>query len=208
MPKVIDKQARRERIAKTVWNVVARDGLSGATVRNVAAECGLSVGALQHSFPTQADLQRFAMKLIEERVSERLDALTNEAMGNDSASVLPLLLQLLPLDDEREVEARVWLAFFDASLTDPSLAPCAKRIDRLIGNFCRGCLEYLIDHATGGRAGEGRRTERIDDGATILHAALDGLTLHILANPSTRCRRQAETTVKRLLETLSETLCD
>jgi len=72
MPKIIDERARRETIAEAVWAITSREGLDGATVRAVAAECGLSTGAIQHSFPSQAALQQFAMELIVERVTERL----------------------------------------------------------------------------------------------------------------------------------------
>ncbi len=71
MPKIIDERARRETIAEAVWAITSREGLDGATVRAVAAECGLSTGAI-HSFPSQAALQQFAMELIVERVTERL----------------------------------------------------------------------------------------------------------------------------------------
>ena len=72
MPKIIDERARREAIAEALWAIASREGLDAATVRAVAAECGLSTGAIQHSFPTQAALQQFAMELIVERVTERL----------------------------------------------------------------------------------------------------------------------------------------
>ena len=174
MPKIIDERARRETIAEAVWAITSREGLDGATVRAVAAECGLSTGAIQHSFPSQAALQQFAMELIVERVTERLTEMGTAdprpvpcaenatASNNAPASafdrehpevtpaaevhaalnetVTTMLLQLLPLDEERETEARVWAAFSTAALTDPDLAPYARKMDTLLATFCRRCV--------------------------------------------------------------------
>lgn len=73
MPKIIDSQARREEIAHAVWSIAAREGINAATIRAVAAECDLSVGAIQYSFKSQASLQQFAMEIIVQRISHRLD---------------------------------------------------------------------------------------------------------------------------------------
>ena len=75
MPKIVDSQARREEIAHAVWSIAAREGINAATIRAVAAECDLSVGAIQHSFKSQASLQQFAMEIIVQRISHRLDTL-------------------------------------------------------------------------------------------------------------------------------------
>ena len=49
MPKVIDGEERRERIAEAVWRIAAEQGLERATVRAVAAECGLSTGSVRRT---------------------------------------------------------------------------------------------------------------------------------------------------------------
>lgn len=200
MPKIIDEQARRESIAEAVWAIASREGLEAATVRAVAAECGLSTGAIQHSFATQAALQQFAMELIVRRVSDRINALSSEKAPGPTANapapasaVADLLLQLLPLDQERETEARVWAAFSTAALTNPALAPYAREMDALLGAFCRRCLKTL-DPASDEPA--------LIRTAAALHALLDGLTLHLLADPSTAQRRQATAIVRAFLQTL------
>lgn len=195
MPKIVDGQARRERIAEAVWAIAARNGLGSATIRTVAAECGLSVGSIQHSFASQACLQRFAMELIVQRVTERLSApLASDQLSEAGVTdgIIALLLQLLPLDPEREAEARVWFAFLNAALTDDELAPYAAEIDALIGSFCRSCLEQLPtaredEHAS------------LEERATALHALLDGLTVHTLAAPFAMDGAGAERIVRSFL---------
>lgn len=219
MPKIIDEQARRASIAEAVLAIAARSGLEAATVRAVAAECGLSTGAIQHSFPTQAALQQFAMELIVQRVTERITALDGLPEDNDgdeaTEAIAAMLFQLLPLDDERETEARVWAAFSTAALVNPALAPYARKMDELLVSFCRRCAEQLA--AASSSRGIGANSAAIAAPASApaiapddrslqgahLHALLDGLTLHLLTDPATDRRRQAEALVRSFLRQLA-----
>lgn len=67
VPKVIDIEARREELAQALWRVIQREGLEQASVRNVAHEPEMSVGALRHYFGSQEELLAFAMRLVIER---------------------------------------------------------------------------------------------------------------------------------------------
>ncbi|MBK3493896.1 TetR family transcriptional regulator [Viridibacillus sp. YIM B01967] len=72
MPKIVDHEERKTIIAKATWNVIARDGLEGATVRSIAKEANLSLGAIQYYFKTHEKLIQFAMHLVENQVNERI----------------------------------------------------------------------------------------------------------------------------------------
>ena len=95
MPKIVDSQARREEIAHAVWSIAAREGINAATIRAVAAECDLSVGAIQHSFKSQASLQQFAMEIIVQRISHRLDTFKEIQEKPIRSVVVAALLQLI-----------------------------------------------------------------------------------------------------------------
>ncbi|GAA1487885.1 TetR family transcriptional regulator [Brachybacterium sacelli] len=56
MPKLIDHARRREELAEAAWRVLLREGVGRASVRNVAAEAGLTVNSLRHVFSTQDEL--------------------------------------------------------------------------------------------------------------------------------------------------------
>ena len=79
MPKIVDEAERKARIAEAVWVIAAKRGLHAATVRAVAAQCDLSVGAIRHSFESQAQLQQYAMALLVEQAKARID---NVAQGD------------------------------------------------------------------------------------------------------------------------------
>ena len=102
MPKVVDHEERRRELAQAVWRVIRRDGIDGASVRTIAREAGWSSGALRHYFETQSALLTFAIGLVVDRIEARIAAL--ELPADPRAAVERLLLELLPLDEERHAE--------------------------------------------------------------------------------------------------------
>ena len=56
MPKLIDHDSRREEIAEATWRVIHAQGISGVSIRTVAAEAGISTGSVRHVFPSKTDL--------------------------------------------------------------------------------------------------------------------------------------------------------
>jgi len=56
MPKVVDHAQRKRELVESTWRVIARLGLAGATMRQIAEEAGYANGALKPYFPTKMDL--------------------------------------------------------------------------------------------------------------------------------------------------------
>lgn len=110
MPKIVDHEERRKQIAEATWRVILRWGMKGATVRKIAQEAGVSLGALRHYFTTQDELLLFAMKLVKERAAQRI----REVQMRDlcpKEMVIQILLEILPVDEQRMAEMEVWFAF-------------------------------------------------------------------------------------------------
>lgn len=118
MPKIVDHAQRRAEVAEAVGRVIARSGVNGATLRDVAAEAGFSTGVLTHYFPDKAALLRFALEFTTRRLGERLIAIDPQEPG----SLLATLALVLPLDEESMMNWRVWLAFWGEATSDPGLA--------------------------------------------------------------------------------------
>jgi AcrR family transcriptional regulator len=185
MPRAVDHAQRRTELAEATWRVIQRDGIEGASVREVAREAGLSMGSLRYFFDSQDGLLRFAMQEVMGRVRARFDA---GAEARDSAIrqgktfevVIAMLEQVMPFDDERVTEAQVWQAFAPRALIDPQMRAMRRQADDEVRELCRQCLLGL--RAVGlmdpdrGVAGE---TER-------LWALVDGLTLHLLTEHTSR----------------------
>lgn len=169
---MIDRDERRAEIAEALWRIVLREGASGVSVREVAAEAGISVGSLRHVFADKEELLEFSMRLIYERVAERLrrhDRIRNPLRWAEAA-----LSEVLPLDDDRRVEMHVNLAMVTESVAHPGLAAAAREAHDGLRSLCATVLTVLDEH---GLLGAGRD---LDADAIALHALVDGLAMHLL----------------------------
>lgn len=125
MPKKVDYGQRREEIAAALYRVIVRAGVEGATVRAVAQEAGWSAGALRHYFGTQDELLRYGIESQLDRIPARMAAHLGLPPGRDRA--WRLLAELLPLDDDRLAETRVWLAFASRARHEPAMTDLLER---------------------------------------------------------------------------------
>jgi AcrR family transcriptional regulator len=168
VPKVVDHDARREELAGALWRVVMRDGIEAASVRRVAAEAGWSTGSLRHYFDSQAALLAFAMELVIDRVTLRVEAVSATDTPREIAE--RALQEVLPLDDERRAEMQVWLAFTTRSFVDPELRELRDRAHAGVRTLCEGAARLV-------------GASPLD--AQRLHALVDGLALHAVLDPAT-----------------------
>jgi AcrR family transcriptional regulator len=170
MPKLVDRERRREELASALWRLVLRDGIEAASLRRVAAEAGWSAGSLRHYFATQSELLAFAMELVTQRVTERVGA---HRLSDDPRETAERLLhEVLPLDAERHAEMQVWLAFTARALVEPELRELRDRAHLGLRSLCRTAVELL------GAPDREREAERV-------HALIDGLALHAVLDPAT-----------------------
>lgn len=173
MPRIVDRDRKREEVGAAVWRVAKRDGLEGATVRAVAAEAQMSTGAMRHYFQGHAELQLAAMEGMLQRAAERIRAQrASEPVGGPARAVL---LELLPLDDERRAEAQVWLSFVSRAGREPAFRALAEETyDRLREIMVEVIGERLPDLAPSLAEVESER----------LFAVVDGLVLHAVQRPA------------------------
>ena len=94
--------------------------------------------------------------------------------------VLTLLGELLPLDDERAVDACVWMAFKNAARTKPFLAAEADRSHRAVAAIVG---RLVMDLSSAADTDVAMDQQRLVTEAERLLATLDGLTMHALLQP-------------------------
>ncbi|WP_241387294.1 TetR/AcrR family transcriptional regulator [Rhodococcus sp. CH91] len=156
------------RLAAALFDVAARNGLDAASVREVANEAGVSIGAVQHHFPTKDEMLAYSFRTLSDRVLTRL---TNVDPDIDPARTLfSALSQLLPLDDERDSEVHVMSAFTVRAVTSPTLS--AIRTATLF-TIRTGIARVLI------RTG----TPDAETRAALLLSAVHGLALDAASSP-------------------------
>ncbi|PWW59602.1 TetR/AcrR family transcriptional regulator [Actinokineospora spheciospongiae] len=170
MPKKVDHQERREQIAAAVCGLAARQGLDAVTLRQVAAEAGVSMGRVQHYFAGKDEMLLFAFRAISDRVERRIaEAVT--ALGPDPSArdvVRALLGELLPLSTAARDEAPALTAFLARAVVEPALAESLREG----GAGLRGFIAEKI------RAVPGERDAVLE--AATLTALADGLMTQVL----------------------------
>jgi AcrR family transcriptional regulator len=119
VPKIVDTDAKRDEILAATWRVIARDGIAGATIRAIASEVGCSRGILAHYFDDKADIMGSALLLSHRRVGARMDKAAIGMRG--LAALRSVMLEALPLDAERDLEAQIEISFWGRALRTSKL---------------------------------------------------------------------------------------
>lgn len=182
MPRQVDHAQRRRQIAEAVWSVVASRGLDAVSLREVAAEAGVSMGRVQHYFGSKDAMVLHACRAMAEVAYER--AVGGASPDTDIAStagthaprqaVRDVLLLGIPHDDAHRRGAGVWFAFVVKAAVWPELAAVVR--DQLVGahTFLASALEAA--------RGAGHLAPGIDPTgeAVALLALADGLVLRVM----------------------------
>jgi AcrR family transcriptional regulator len=177
MPKKVDHSSRRATIAESVWRLTAKGGVEAVTMRAVAADAGMSLGQVQHYFASKDELLAFAFELVGEqvaaRVGQRDDPVTEEE-PTPREFVRNVLVEMLPLDEQRSLEAHVSFAYLARAAVAPDLAARLRKLHAELQDF-------VVDQIRRGQRG-GTVPVHLDPGreARTLLAVLDGLTAHAL----------------------------
>lgn len=194
MPKIVDHQQRKELLAEAAWRVIQQDGLDGLSVRRVADEAGLSLGALRHYFETVDELLAFSMRLVSERANARINRLP--FTGNVRMDIEMVIQELLPLDETRLAEAQVWLAFAGKAVSSPTIRALSLEVHEELYSGFRRTIDQLV---SAGLTCEGLNAELE---TKALHAFVDGLVVHCATFPEQVPTEQASRMVSYYLDKL------
>lgn len=175
MPKIVDHDHKRKLIAETAWKIIETEGIEKASIRRIASEAGMSAGALRHYFSNQDELLLFIMDYFLARGKERSK---NKSWSQDPfIAVQETLLELVPVDRDKQAEAGVWLVFVIRSLTSAALN--TKKAELIEGEYIlmKALLEILI------KAGYVKKDIDIELEKLRLSAVIEGLSIHALLRP-------------------------
>ena len=232
MPKFVDAAIRRQEVVDAVFRIIAADGLERASLREVADEAQLAVGSVRHYFASSDELLTHAFAVVVDRIVGRVTAADSRVgdlppgSAEHHVAVMALLGEFLPLDEERAVDACVWMAFKNAARTKPFLAAEADRSHRAVAAVVGGLILGLADGAESGDAdkphtsGTDRSGTDPDDAdgspginqqvlvteAELLLAVLDGLTMHALLQPEWMTALMCKDVLEAHLEGLNHRL--
>lgn len=148
MPKQVDHEERRRTIAEAVVRVVSAHGVEAASLRAVAAEAGVSMGAVQHYFTTRDQMLLFALEYGNSVLAERVGRLLAERRPATPRENFRLLFTLLlPLDEDGRAGARVWAALIARGCVDePTSKLAADAYTNLTAFVVRGLTDAMTDN--------------------------------------------------------------
>ncbi|MFF3444992.1 TetR/AcrR family transcriptional regulator [Streptosporangium sp. NPDC002721] len=128
MPKKVDHDERRRHIAEAVLRIAGRHGLDRATLRDIAVEAGISLGAVQHYFRSKEELLRHVIGYTGEQVTARIVAGLGDlgAAVSERSFLQVMIAEMLPLDARRRAERRVLQAFAARAVDAPHLTEPLK----------------------------------------------------------------------------------
>ncbi|MGN7408815.1 TetR/AcrR family transcriptional regulator [Sporosarcina sp. SAFN-010] len=173
MPKIVNHDERKNTIAEAMWRVILDKGMEGATVRNIADEAKLSLGALRYYFKTQDDLLVYAMDLVQERAKKRIEKVLLQSYSPKEL-VIAMILEIVPVNTNTRIEMEVWFAFIayvkhrsdTIDVPDDQILEMTKRLlgflqeQQLLKSTCQ--MEMEIER---------------------LYGLIDGIAIHAVLNP-------------------------
>ncbi len=153
--------------------LIARAGLDAVTVRDVAEGAGCSTAIVSHYFHNKKDLLYLTYRATIDQATERAD----QALAGSGGDVKAYLAEIMPLDEERVTEWKIWLAFWAKAVSDEEIAAdqraCVLRT--------RGRILAVLD----GLSAKGDLLPGVDRAHVARHvlAAITGMAVQVMFDP-------------------------
>lgn len=183
--------ARRLALIEACARVLARLGATGASVRAIAVEAGVSPGLVGHYFSGIEALVAATYEHVEDKVNATVDRAV-EAAGPDPRARLDAFVTASfapPIADPQLLAT--WIAFWSLVTARPAIA--AQHDEQYSGSRAR--LEALL-----GACGVPEARRRRD--AIAISALVDGLWLELCLSPGCFSAEEAGQIARRFLDTL------
>jgi AcrR family transcriptional regulator len=171
MPVSVDREERRALVVTVASRLIAEAGLDAVTVRDVAEAAQCSTAIVSHYFHNKREL----LFLTYNSSIERCTARSQPAMA--AGDLRGVVVELMPLDEERLIEWKIWLAFWAKAVADPEIA----EIQRRCVMQARGNILHVLEKL----AARGALTSGVDleDEARRILTAIMGLAIQVMFDP-------------------------
>ncbi len=163
-------QARRTALLEAAVEVIAEQGVAGATHRSIAARAGMPTSTSCYFFSSLDDLIAAALQVVGDRIVTRVDAVTAQVAGTELGPQEAIDRFVDAVMSEPEVDTVAQFEIYLECARRPRLQATAHQI---MASIERGAEASL--HALG--------IAQADERAPVVVALLDGLALHRRARP-------------------------
>ena len=178
---------RRAAIVAASRNVMARQGIAGTTVRDVAAELGTSSGLIHHYYASMDDLLAEAFE--EAARGDLLEVLASMSQGRDAIDKLAIFFDNYDRgmrDGSGDFGMQIWLDAWAEAARRPALRRTSQRLNE-------EWQRALVDVINEGVASGEMYCDEPEASAWRILSLLDGLILQVVAHRGALTRAQADT---------------
>jgi AcrR family transcriptional regulator len=181
VPKRVDHAQRRRHLTEAMLRIAGTRGLQAVSMREVAAEAGVSLRVVQYYFTDKQTLLNSGLTELAARLDRRVKERAAATGGGLSTRGLfdVVLGAILPTDEQSRLNQLAWTAYYTAALTDPALAAAGVTHPNALENFLTARLA-AAQQAGGIETLRDPRTE-----VAILLALTNGLTSSVLGGQRT-----------------------
>ncbi len=183
MPRIADKEERREQVVEAAFRVISREGLSGTSMRAVAKEAGCTIGLINHWFASRDDLIEATFDRAIEMKMERATAIVAEP-----ASYIEAASQFLPIDAERRDDAKVWIAFY-------AMVICGSEHEHRRAARCNAVRKVMIEGLR-----QFKPLATCHDIVDRIFVLVDGIAINALLDPKRWTRSRQRAVLRECLE--------
>jgi TetR/AcrR family transcriptional repressor of bet genes len=170
------RQMRRQQLIDATMKCIARKGLGGTTLGDVAKEAGLSQGIVNLHFESKENLLNETLRSIADDYKKQFKR-TLDNSGPDAASKLKALMELdLRPSILNRRKLAVWFAFWGEVKSRPRYREVCEKSDEYYDEvLCSLCDEVIADGAY----------EKVTSAAvaTMLTSITNGMWLSYLISP-------------------------
>lgn len=194
MPRIVNHEKKKKSIAEAAWSIIKKEGIEKASIRRVAIEAGMSAGALRHYFSTKDEMLLFIMDYYLEEGKKRSQS--KSWSDNPLQAVAEVLLELIPIDEEKKIETSVWWILALQSLTSDTLKEKKDEMTNGMYELASSMIEILV------LQGILSDSTNVKLEKSRLAALIDGLSIHALLRPDVYSADKVKEVIRYHLETL------
>ncbi|GGT38687.1 TetR/AcrR family transcriptional regulator [Nonomuraea spiralis] len=135
MPRQVDHDERRRRLTAALLRIAGTRGLRAVSMREIAAEAGVSLRVVQYYFTNKQALLESGLTELGARMDRRVKQRAAAGELTPRGVFAAVLGAILPFDEQSELDSMAWTAYYTAALTDPALAAVGLTLPNALENF-------------------------------------------------------------------------
>ena len=131
---MVDHAQRRTEIVHALWQVIYLKGIDGVSFRSVAEAAGISIGRVQHYFPSRSELILEGCRQIVDSAEaagpEGADASSDPGSAKAVSALREFCFAFIPAGETMRIGASVWYTYVARAVMDEQIADIIRASDR------------------------------------------------------------------------------